>query len=478
MHSITLDSVVEEIGKALQSGNPQLAEQFLWPALDQRPNLGALWFYGGVILAAQGKHAVALECFLKSQSLEPHPAVWANAAACLRYMNDIPNCRRMLEIGLDHVPDEPHILGNLCGSYVNEGNPWPGIAYGERVKDHPESGAAAKFNLALLHLEAGHYKEGFELYATGHHKHREIRSYDPDPPPLTRELHEELKGKGKRLLVYGEQGLGDELMFATMLADVKRDYDIAFDSHPRLEYLHRNSSWMYSEGNAITIYPTRKTNDKGWSAVCDAKVPIGNLARFYREDVSKFSWPGPWYIAPEKQTAEYRAHLTKIAKGRKIIGLATRGGTMTTARMYRMMPPDVLESLFADDRLFFVSLDYEDVTPMADWIVKKFGPDRFVWHPSIVWHWDYHQTAALIAATDAVVTVTQTVAHLSAAMGHPTYVMAPSRPDWRMGLEGERWIWYPTEKVRLLRQSGESWQPALSRLSELLEAHFLELEAA
>lgn len=474
MHSITLDSVVEGIKNALRTGNLQLAEELLWPALDQRPHIAALWFYGGVVLTMKGAYALALECFCKSHSLDPRPEIWSNMGGCLRNMQDVPMCRRILEIGLEHDPTNPHILGNLCGSYVNEGNPWPGIAYGERVKDDPEVGNGAKFNLALLNLEAGNYREGFELYATGHHTHREYCTFEPDPPPLTRELHEELKGKGKRLLVYGEQGLGDELMFATMLADAKRDYDIVFDSHPRLEWLNRHSRW--AEG--VTIHPTRKTNEKGWSADCDAKVPIGNLARFYRDDAAKFTWPGAWYPTPDVEAGQYRAHLEKIAQGRKIIGLATRGGTMSTARLYRMMPTEVLDALLADNRYLLVSLDYEDVSSLGEWIAQKYGPGRFVWYPSIVWHWDYNHTAALVAATDAVVTVTQTIAHLSAAMGHPTYVMTPSRPDWRMGLTGESWIWYPHPNARLLRQIGDSWAPACQRLSGLLEARPSQMEAA
>jgi len=302
--------------------------------------------------------------------------------------------------------------------------------------------------------------------------------------------------KTPTLLCYGEQGIGDELMFATMLADVKKDYRIVFDHHPRLTWLFQNAAWMHSEGHPITLHATRKNFevDKGWKVEADAKVSIGNLGRFYRNDISKFQWNGPVYTAPAAEVAQYRAHLEKVARGRKIIGLATRGGTMNTARLYRMMTKDVCEQLFNDDRYLFVSLDYEDVTPLADWVTQKYGPGRFVWHPSIVWHWDYEHTAALIAATDAVVTVTQTVAHLSAAMGHPTYVMTPSRPDWRMGLTGETWNWYPSPNTRLLRQTDcatasgmssgggpqsieSSWQPALSRLFELLEARPLS-EAA
>lgn len=478
MHSIGLESVVDSTLAALQQGRLDLAEQFLTPALDQRPNQAVLWFYYGSLCVARGQNALGLQCLLKSMDLEPHPAVWGNAAACLRNMQQVEACRKLLTIGLEHDPSNPHILGNLCGSYVNEGDPFPGIEYGNQIKDHPEVGPGAKFNLALLNLEAGNLAEGFELYATGQHAAREHRTYEPDPPVLTRELHEEFKGQLRvlpkaKLLVYGEQGLGDELMFATILEQAKEHYNIVFDSHPRLQWLHESATWR----QGIELTGTRKVRDRVLSSKdCDAKVAIGNLARFYRAEFDQFP-ADAHYIAPQAITAQYREHLTKIAGGRKIVGLATRGGLMQTARLYRMLPMDVIEQLFDQPDLMFVSLDYEDMTQLAEWAQQKYGPNKFVWQPSILWHWQYEHTAALVAATDAVVSVPQTVAHLSAAMGHPTYVMTPSRPDWRLGLSGETWYWYPNTNTRLLRQQGQSFQPALDRLFQLLQARSLS-EAA
>jgi tetratricopeptide (TPR) repeat protein len=473
MHSIGLQSVVESAEEALRNGNLDLAEQYLGPALDQRPQHAVLWFYYGSLCVARGQNALGYQCLLKSMDLEPHPAVWGNAAACLRNMQQIDACRKLLNIGLEHDPGNPHILANLCGSYVNEGDPFPGIECGNQIKDHHEVGPQAKFNLALLNLEAGNLAEGFELYATGHHTAREVRTYEPDLPLLTRELHEQIKGTGSRLLVYGEQGLGDELMFATMLSQARHDYDIVFDHHPRLEWLHENSAFR----EFLELVPTRKVRDRVLSSHdCDAKVAIGNLARFYRGDLSKFP-AGPDYIAPQTQAQQYRAKLEQIAKGRKIIGLATRGGLMQTARLYRMLPLEIIEQLFDREDCMYVSLDYEDMTPLAEWAASKYGPSKFVWQPSILWQWQYEHTAALVAATDAVVTVPQTVAHLSAAMGHPTYVLTSSRPDWRLGLTGETWYWYPNPNTRLLRQQEQSWQPALTRLFELLQAGSLQ-EAA
>lgn len=439
------------------------------PALDQRPDYPELWFYAGTLLNLRGQHALAYEALKKSAELEPHPATWSNMAAALRNMQQVEQCRQLLRIGHERAPWDPHIPANLGGSYVNEGDPLAGIPWCEMVKDHPEVGASARFNLALLHLEAGNLAEGFEYYATGAHSLRKQHVYEPDPPELTRELHEQFRSTGKRLLVWTEQGLGDELMMATILADARMDYEIVLDAHPRLEWLNTHSSWYQSRaGNPITIHGTRKTQEKGWSSDCAAKSSLGNLLRFYRSS-GQFG-DHQWYRGgPGEVSNQYRRRLQAKAGRRQIIGLSTRGGTLSTARLYRVLPQSVIEALFARDDLMFVSLDYEDMTGLAEWSRENYGPDKFLWYPSILWHWQYEQTAALVAACDSVVSVPQTVAHLSAGMCHPTYVLTPSKPDWRMGLTGETWYWYPNDKVRLLRQQGESWEPALSRLFELLQ---------
>src|ERR1044071_9445874 len=155
MFQRTLDDVVATVSQALRAGNLEIADQLIGPALDQKPELAVLWFYAGSVCQARGMNALGLQCLQKSMDLEPHPAIWGNAAACLRNMQRIDACRTMLEQGLEHDPGNPHILANLCGSYVNEGNPQPGIDYGNSIKDQSEVGPQAKFNLALLNLEAG-----------------------------------------------------------------------------------------------------------------------------------------------------------------------------------------------------------------------------------------------------------------------------------------------------------------------------------
>jgi hypothetical protein len=64
---------------------------------------------------------------------------------------------------------------------------------------------------------------------------------------------------------------------------------------------------------------------------------------------------------------------------------------------------------------------------------------------------DFAETAALISCLDLAITVDTSVAHLSGALGRPTWILLPYTPDWRWLLDRDDSPWYPT--ARLFRQS-------------------------
>lgn len=480
MHQLTIREVMPQIEAALVAHKTTEAAALLWPALNQHPHIAALWFYAGSLLNMEGKQAMAYQAWQRAYELEPNHIILANMGAALRAMQQAELGRDFLKRALEYAPSDPGILANLTGCYVNEGNPWPGIDYGTKALGTPHD-SSARFNLALLCLEAGQFTPGFDYYAEGKHQHREERRYEPDVPLLTPELHEQLKGTGATIITWGEQGIGDELMFGTILNDAIKDYEIVFECHPRLELLHRTSSWARSlakQGRPVQIHSTRKMKPIDLSdRPVAAKVAMGNLCRLYRRAKETFAWQGPTYQAPEREAQQMRAHLTELAEGRTIVGLAMRGGMIETNRGYRCLTPDRLMPLLQDESLFFVSLDYEDMTEVHDWISRHVPGDRYLWYPSVNFAWDYHHVASLVRATDCVVTVPQSVAHISAGMGHPTYLLTPSKPDWRLTcVTGEHWIWYDHPNVRLYRQNGNDWNPAILEVHRAVQAHFSKTE--
>lgn len=273
------------------------------------------------------------------------------------------------------------------------------------------------------------------------------------------------------LIAHGEQGIGDELMACTILNDAIEHYEIVLECHPRLERLHRNSTWareLARQGRPVRIYPTRKDTHIGWPMAdgirADFKCAILDLAAFYRRDAESFrsTWNrvGPTYSFRQDERDSYREQLEAMAQGRPIVGLATHGGVMTTARQYRTLRLPEIEQLIEKTECLFVSLDYDDMTPIVMHLSEKY-PGRYYWPTAIVQHWDFEHTAALLGATDLNVVVCQSAAHLSAGIGAPTRVLVPKRCAWRYAEidHSEHWYWWPGKDIYLYRQIDPvSWQ--------------------
>lgn len=469
MQPRSLQDVIDQIGEAFQGGKLETVDQLLWEALNQHDQNPVLWHFAGLYFNLIGNHAVAGECVKRCHQLEGNPGTLVNLGKTYRHQQKTGAAVQVLQRAERLTPDDADMLGALAASYVGEGNPVPGIEYGERsllLEDDPGN----RFNLALLHLEAMHFRRGFELYATGQHKFRGARNYaapgETEPPNLTPAIHDDLlklRDVRPTLLVYGEQGIGDEIMFSTVLKDASKDYRIIFDCHPRLEALHRTANWVSDDS---IIMPNRKIHNEenlrgSVKASVDAKCSIGNLCRIYRNDLVSFqnAWTGyPLFSRGSlaEEAIRYREHLLKVAGKRRIVGLAMRGGTFATSTTHRRLNQEAMTELMGRDEYFYVGFDYEDMLQTARWISSEFGPGRYMWPSAINFAWDYHHVAALILATDVLVSVPQSVAHLSAALIHPTIVLNPIQTAWRE-TGGDTWYWYGPHAKMLRMREPKKW---------------------
>jgi len=463
---VGLATVLQNIAKALDADEIAIAEQLIMPALDQFPQLPQLWFHAGNCYFAMDKQAMASVCYERALELEPVAAGMGNLGAVYRRMGRHDEAMAMLTRAADIDPDQPQVWNNIAACYINEGQPEVGLVAIKKALDLDPGFSRAHWNAALLYLEAGNLGQGFKEYRWGIGKDRILKGYgDLEYLPADYAPNPDSK---TRLIVTGEQGIGDELMFGSLLNLASKDFEITFDCHPRLVDLFQDAY------PGLDIRPTRKVDPVPWEIDHDYHISIADLAAYYvkkRGDLTRL-WKnhGPFYQVEEAERNSYRLMLEALAEGRKIIGLATRGGVIKTNRHYRTLKPDNLDAILADDRYFFVSLDYEDVDPMLDHINEKWGEDTIQGFRAVTHHFNYARTAALVAATDAVVTVCQSVFHLSAGMGHPTLCLVPDRPAWRYGMRGKRHFWYQGKNIRLFRQKmGQPWDEPVQHLADYLE---------
>jgi tetratricopeptide (TPR) repeat protein len=469
LQELSLIDVFSQIEEAFKANNISRVEALLWPAVEQFPDIAQFWFYGGCVFFKSNRPAIAAQLFRKAIELEDSPHIYSNLGACLRRMNLHEQGLTVLRAALDRDADYAPALVNIGSMYVNEGCPQEGIPYLERaVKIGTERGA--NWNLGLLYLESARFGEGFDCYRAGVAHERLVRTFSTDKTrePALLPVDFKLGSRRPTLIVWGEQGIGDELMFGSILEDARKDFDITLECHPRLVALHAQAH------PGLNLYPTRKDSVADWydglGLTIEYKCGIGDLGALYRRSAESFTHtPAPYQRIKTPETLNYRASLLELAEGRPIVGLATRGGVMSTARTYRTLRPADVDRLFSETEAMFVSFDYDDMTGFADYIDKKFGENRYKWFPSIVQHYDFHHTADLLHAMDLTVTVCQSVAHLAAGMGLPVRVLTPKRVAWRYapvpGLSEDLWFWYQNPVVRLYRQDDpDSWVAPMGRV--------------
>jgi hypothetical protein len=263
---------------------------------------------------------------------------------------------------------------------------------------------------------------------------------------------------GKSVLVYAEQGIGDEIMFANCFGDlVDEARRVVIECDPRLAQLFARSF------RGAAVFPGRLPGPHPWlqqAGEIDVQVPAGSLPARYRPSWACFP-RHRGYLRPDlEKVARYRARLAGLEPGRKV-GIAWRGGIAKTRRALRSIAPPELAPLLGRPDLSFVCLQHavttEDLAASG-----ALAPGRFHhWPDALV---DADETAALMSALDCVVTVCSYVVHLGGALGLDVRVLVPASPEWRYLRAGHEMPWYPT--VRLFRQrEGERWEKVIRAMA-------------
>lgn len=381
---------------------------------------------------------------------------------CYKHENRTELARKFFSEAQSLIPTNPDIQNNLATLNINEGHPERALTNLNLAlsinPEHPQ----ARWNKSLVLLEMGDYENGWSLYDAGFPaKVRMERNYSTSPIP-------QWDGSpGKTLVVYGEQGIGDEIMFASCLPDLlKISKQVVFDCHKKLHTL------FHASFPGIDIYPTREDSVIMWPQTpqgekrynFDARVAIGSLPQFFRPNLESF--PGTSYIKADPVQAQMWKEKLAALGPRPKIGINWIGGHKRTRVEVRSMHLEQLLPILRQDA-DFISLQYTDCQQEINDFSSKYGiPIHYF--PQASHSPNYADTAALVANLDLVITVCSSIVHLAGSMGTPCWVLTPSRPAWRYRLDLDYMPWY--SQVSLFRQKPDSvdWAPVVQEVSESL----------
>lgn len=430
---------------------------------DEMPVVTAL----GVALSRIGENARALPLLKRSVEHSPDVSgVWADLAksyADLQYLDEACDAMQRV-IALD--PERATHYAAMAGIEARRGNLALGEWYCHEALRRDAASTVALGNLANIRgiqrrfdemidlfrqqlllqpehgttnsnicftlLRIGRYEEGWK-YFDWRWKSGTWTTPDKGHRGLPR-WKGEMPAPG-RILVWREQGIGDEILYASLLPElVARGCDIVLACNDRLVPLFARSLpgvEVVADNDSLDVERLRLA----------CQCPIGDLAPICRPDAGSFAkHPASYLKADPDRVAQLRQKYRALG-GKHLVGISWSSRNPKTGRHKSLALQEMLPLLQEPDTTF-VSLQYGETIEDATFLS---GDGAKIYRdPDIDPLKDIDGQAAQIAALDMVVTVSTAAAHVAAALGKPTLILLPEDWGqlWYWGYQGEKSPWY------------------------------------
>ena len=419
-------------------------------------NLGAVFQRKGANESAEIAYRAALK-------RDPnHVIALNNLGGVLKKLGRLDQAELCFRKVLDLRPDFVEAIYNLGNALQAQGKlKQAEICFEEALARKPGL-ATASYNLSLLALTHGQLDRGWSGYEGRFAAGEVIPDRDIDAPRWQGEVL-----RGRRLLIWREQGVGDEFLFASCYGDVIAwgGGPVTIETDPRLTGLfarsfpratvRAQSCTLDGDGNATeTIVPPD----------CDVHVPAGSLPRLLRGTVAAFDVAGPWLVPDPARVALWRERLAALGPGLKV-GIGWRSRLMTEERKGAYTTLEQWGPLFAVPGVVFVNLQYDDCAAELDAAEARFGVRIHRW-ADLDLQDDFEAAAALTVNLDLVITPAMSAGELAGALGVPVWRLG--HRDWTQ-LGANTRPWFPS--MRLFQpRPGETFDDVLARMARELAA--------
>jgi tetratricopeptide (TPR) repeat protein len=315
-------------------------------------------------------------------------------------------------------------------------------------------------------ISLGRLEEGFREYEIRNNER--FRCYFHHMIDAPRWHGEDVRGK--KLLLVGEQGLGDEIMFSSILPDAQAavgdsgKLQICVD--PRLIPLYQRA---YPKAEVGTYDDRTLTDDNGNKALRlipfaskdnkpDFWAPMGSALQYYRKTLADF--PRKPFLTPDPaRVAVYREKLAALP-GKKV-GICWRSMLMAGKRARYFSPIDAWENLLQTPGVTFVNLQYGDSAPDIARAKEKFGV-QIHQVEGLDLKDDIDGTAALGLALDLVVSAPTAAAHTAASVGAEVWYLSAGFAWPQLGTS--EYPWHARTRVYWPDKFGD-WDAVMPRFA-------------
>jgi Flp pilus assembly protein TadD len=447
----------------VNAGEPGHAKALFERALQLDADNAETHYGLGVILQAEDDTSGALESFREAVRLRPlFSNALVNLGAILQERGHVAEARACFERAVASKPGYALALANL-GAALNEQGEFDAAerVLREAIAIDPRLPTAHSNLLVTLSAQA-RVREAWDEYEW-RWQFPDSTGGEPQRRPFVQPAWEPGKTDGS-LLVWCEQGVGDQLWMAGMIGDIEpmTGADVVLECHAKLVALFRRSfPWA-------DIVAARNPPD-ALCAAADFQIGAGSLGRVFRRELAQFprraETSGGYLAADPGREQAWRQRIAALGQRLKV-GICWR--SCNTRGDRALSCTDILQwgDILRVPGVRFVNLQYDDCAAELDTAEKTFGVD-IARYPEVDMFDDLDETAALMRGLDLVIGAPTSVTILSAALGVPTWQMSYG-PDWqRFGQQHNPW--YPAMRS-FARNWDESWETVLGSIAGELRA--------
>lgn len=420
----------------------------------------------GVCRFRGGQHAAGIALLEQAAALAPQlvPAL-CDLGNLLTETGQTDRAIAMFRRALAVEPGHSAAACNLAHLLAAGGDRTAALAELDQVLSRQPEAVMPRWTRSLIALSYKDFPDGWRDYAvrwrlppaefSSSHDDFGLPPAPMDGPPPDGEVW-----------LWREQGIGDEILYASVIgAAIARGWRLRFGCSRRLLSLFRRSF------PGLPVVAIESAGAATEAAQCRSQLPLADLAAALRREAGDFG-TGAAYLLPDPALRDsLRESYSRMAPGKRLAGLSWRSSNRISAAA-KSPPLKAFSALLASPQAAFVNLQYgpaePDLTTLRQLAVAPVLDD-----PGIDPLGDIDRFAAQIAALDAVVTVSNTTAHLAGALGVPTLVLLPAHDGlmWYWFREDTRSPWYAS--VSLSRQAAiGDWSAAMAGAVDWLDRQF------
>ncbi len=480
----------------IRSEEPKVAVQYFTRAVTLDPELGPGWHYLGRLYRRQCEPEKAEQCFHKAISiltssisselelahvelaLGKAESARSRIEALIQTINTVPEywsalsqshwslgvlddaivaMERAVELNGDRVDD----LFILARMYIARGTGVEALAiYQGLQKRWPENYKVAANQAGYL-FSIGQFEDAWHLYRQRYKrlgpKGRELKTNVP-----------EWNGKdisGKRLILTADEDLGEQILFMRFVPELcSRAEVLAVEVDRRLLPIARRT---FPDVNFVPW--TKPTHEDVLRDDADFHGVLGDFGLLLRTCAEDFNVTPPRFEPELDVAAEWRDKIRGATGSTFVVGLSY-ASEKSPMSMEKSVALSQLSGLAAIEGVTFVNLQYGRCREYLNQWAKDVGITLLDF-PEIDPTHDLDTHAAMILATDLVVSVSTATAHIAAGLGHPTWVLLPrAQPSFLYwSRAGDNETWYPSVQ-KVAPGPGENWTIVADKIVEMIES--------